>query len=234
MTIRLNPSIHPCMEKPYGSSLSYPSVCHAIFGPGFLYSPRFKRYAFLSWEPAGSSSRQSSSTTLWVLEYPSTWRSASVTDIHLNILAHLSCWLFLYVLPVFSTKHFFASASCDAIVVEEFTYTFLFHDSPDSQKWVLNRTANMAANTRRQLACRELTEKTLCTDKLHFHCNLYLCIEVAFVHWQFTFVHRGNFCALKQRLCTGYFCGLGKLLCTNKFYFCTENNTAHWSVVFVY
>lgn len=156
-----------------------------------------------------------------VLEYPSTWGSASVTDIHLNILAHLSCWLFLYVLPVFSTKHFFASASCDAIVVEEFTYTFLFQDSPDSQEWVLNRTANMAANTRKQLAYRELTEKTLCTDKLHFHCNLYLCTEVAFVHW-------GNFCALKQRLCTGYFCGLGKLLCTDKFYSRTENNTAHW------
>ena len=64
MTLRLNPSIHPCMGKPYVFSLSYPSVCHAKFGPGFLYSRRFKRCVFLSWQPVRSSSRQSSSTTL--------------------------------------------------------------------------------------------------------------------------------------------------------------------------
>ncbi len=65
ITCLLYPSIAPCIQKPKGFSLSYPSICQMWFGPSILYSLLCKRCLDLAATPSGSVIFKSSLTVSW-------------------------------------------------------------------------------------------------------------------------------------------------------------------------
>ena len=84
---RLKPSIAPSISKPYGFSLSYPSICQTQFGPLAKYSRLCKCFLCLSSTPSGSSFL------------------ITVTTVSLQLLNRLGCTFHAFVYRLFQS-HF--------------------------------------------------------------------------------------------------------------------------------